>query len=350
VLRTDRNERRDAVVVLQPRVALNGRVGRHDVLLAYDADVARYQRLDKENYFNHDFTASTNLDFSRRLKANLNSGLRFGTDARGDLETRLAVLPEPDRWRRHRIGGEIILGRRIARMQIGLGYELSGLRYLNNRQQGRDFDRRTVTVDARYNLGPRYSLLARTSGGFTDYLDPTSDLDSREYQLLGGVAWEATAKTTGELLLGIRRLDFYTPGKSGVDGFNWDARLTWAPRTYSQFTAYSARSVSASGFSAGGLGSSTTVSDTLGLRWRHGFSQRLQFEAGAERTTAAFEDAGDDEFITLQAGLRYRVSRLWEMVGSWSFDSRSSATPNGDYESGTVFFGFEAQLDRRLGR
>ena len=97
-------------------------------------------------------------------------------------------------------------------------------------------------------------------------LDPTSTLDCREYQALAGVAWGATAKTTGEGLVGIRRLDFNTPGRPSVHGFTWDARLTWAPRTYSQLTAYSSRSVSQDGFSAGNVGSSTSHAPSSRLR------------------------------------------------------------------------------------
>lgn len=349
-LRSNTGERRDTVVVLQPRVWLDGSIGRHAVRLGYEGDLQNYQRIGSESRFDHELLASADLDLERRLKARLESGLAFGSDTRGELESRPVVSGEPDRWREHRVGGELVLGRRIARGQIGLGYDVRGLRYLNNAQQARDFDERALTLTGRYNLGPRFSLVSELSGAWIDYLDPLSPLDSREYVALAGVAWEATAKTRGEIKVGRRYRDFHTPGVAGVSGFTWDARLVWSPRSYSQVTAYTTRDVTESGFTGAGGGSATATSDTLGLRWRHGFTERLRLEAGAERTLARFTGAGEDEFLSLDAGLRYRMNRWIDLFARWDYDSRSSTSPGGDFEAGSVFVGFDARLDRGAGR
>jgi len=348
VLRTDRDTQRDTIMALRPSVLLDGRIGKHDLSLGYSADIARYQRLSKENRFDHSLLAQANLDLDRRLKVDLQSGLELGSDPRGDLGSRVDAPGGPDRWRRHLVAGDVTLGRRIARAQIGLGYEVSGQRYTDNDQQSRDFDRRALRVSGRYNLGPRLSLVSEGTGVWTGYLDPASDLDSREYSALGGVAWEATAKTSGEIKVGVQHRDFYAPGVSSIGGFTWDLRLEWAPRSYSRFSAYSSRSTTDSAFRAGDVESSPATSDLIGVRWRHGLSERLSFEAGAERTLAAFDGGGDDEFISLSASVNFRADRRLNLFAEWGFSSRSSALPDGDYEAGTVFIGITTEFDRML--
>lgn len=348
VLRTDSDTRRDTVLTLRPAAYLDGRVGKHDLRLGYEADISRYLRLSDENRFDHALLASARLDLDRRLKAGLEANLDFGSDPRGALDSRAVAAGRPDRWRRHNLSGDVTVGRRIARAEIGLGYEIGGRRYLNNGQQDRDFDRRGLRLHGRWNVSPRLGVVGELAGAWLDYLDPVTTLDSREYTALAGVAWEATAKTSGAVKLGVRRLEFHDAGNADLSGFTWDARVEWSPKTYSRFSVYTTRAVSESAFLPGSTSSSTATSDLYGVRWRHGLSERLTFDAAVERTVAAFEAGGKDRFLSLEAGLRYRADPRLDLFANWSFDSRSSAAPGGDYEAGSVFIGIDARLDRAL--
>ena len=278
------------------------------------------------------------------MKSRIESSLQFGTDRAGDIGTRPTAGDEPDRWRAHRLGGEMILGRRIAPAQIGAGYESSGFRYLNNNQQVRNFDQRDRRLSGRYNLGAKYAVLSNLSVAWIDYADPGSTLDAREYSGLIGVEWEATAKTSGSIMIGLRHRDFESPARPSNGGFTWDARLTWAPKTYSQFTVYSSRSVSEGGFSTTGGGSSVTITDTSGLRWRHGLSERTTFEASVERSLSDTGGA-DDEYMSYGAGLRYRLNRWVAVFGDWNYHSRGSPVSGSDFEVGSVFLGLDVSLE-----
>jgi len=349
VLRRDRHKERDVIVIMRPAIYFDGRLGRHSVRAGYEADIERYLGVSSLNQLNQKLLLNSDLDLGRRLQASLESALEYGTDEPGDLDSRPRIRGRPDRWREHSAAGEITLGRRIAQAQIGLRLSIRGLRNLNNNQQDRDLDERTLTLSGRYNLGAKYAVVTTFSGAWIDYLDPRSDFDSREYSALVGLEWEATAKTSGTIKFGLRHRDFYAHGQPGSDGFIWDARVHWAPKTYSRLTAYSARNVSEGGF-IGGISDAVTISDTLGLIWHHGLSERMTFEAEVERTLARADGRnGDDEFMLYGAELRYRLNRSVEVFADWEFRSRSSRTSPANYEAGTVFIGLEARLENAFG-
>lgn len=346
VLSSSRGEQRDVVVVTQPAIYFDTRFGRHDLRLGYEADMQRYMDISSQNRLNHSFIASGDLDLSRRLKSRIEAGLKFGTDTAGDIGSRDLTGGEPDRWRSHRLAGDITLGRRIAKAQIGVGVEVSGFRYLNNNQQSRDYDRHDLRLKGRYNLGPKYALISTLSAARLDYTDQASTLDSREYSAMVGVEWEATAKTSGAVSIGLRHRDFDSALRSSNGGFAWDARVTWAPKTYSQFTLYSSRQVSEGGFTDGA--SAVTITDISGLRWRHGLSERTTFEANVERSLSG-SNGTDDEYMSYGAGLRYRFNRWVDVFGDWSYRSRSSDGPGTGYDKGSVFLGIDVSLDHALG-
>jgi hypothetical protein len=339
---TNRLEQREVIMVMSPSIFLDGHVGRHDVQLGYEADIERYPRFPRENQLNHDFTANADLDISRRLQSRIETGLQFGTDKRGELDTRPDIFDEPDRWREHHASGQITLGRRIAQAQIGLEYGVRGTRYLNNNQSARDFDERDLLVTGRYNLGSRYSIVTDLSGAWIDYLDPLSDLDAREYVALVGVEWEATAKTSGSVKMGYRHRNFHSAQRPSLDGFTWDASINWEPKTYSRVSAYSSRSVSEGSFN-GTDQSGLSTTDTTGVMWRHGLTERLTFEARAERAVSSFDGGGEDEFMNYAAGMRYRMNRWIDLFGDWDFRSRSSNVERVDYETSSVFIGLDAR-------
>ncbi|MFT5173117.1 MAG: hypothetical protein ACI8W7_001288 [Gammaproteobacteria bacterium] len=347
---SDRNEQREVIAVTKPAVYLDAKLGRHDLRLGYEADIERFLALSSENHLNQKISAIGNVDISRRMKSILKSALETGTDSRGEIGTRLGASGVADRWRQHDAGVEMTLGRRIAKAQIGVQFNVTGQRYLNNNQQSRDYDQRNLRLSGRYNLGSKYSIIADLSGAWTDYLDAVSTLDSREYAALVGVQWEATAKTSGKVSFGLRHRDLHDPNQQSNGGFTWDASVKWAPKTYSQFTAYSSRTVSEGGFIGTGA-NSVTISDTSGLIWRHGLSERTTLEARVERSLSGAGDGDeDDERMSYGTGLRYRLNRWVDVFGNWEFRSNSSPTAGSDFEATQFFIGFDTHLDHSFKR
>ncbi len=347
VFRSTFNEKLDVIVEAEPKFYVDGRLGKHSFRLGYEGKVGRYQQYRDESYFDNKILGSVKFNLERRLKASLKTSLEYGHDSRGDLSTRSDTSTAVDRWYQHKLSGEVILGRRIARAQIGLGYHISGIRYMNNEQGLRDFDDRTLRLFGRYNLNPRLALLADISGTWSDYLDPISTQSAREYIGLVGIAWEATVKTSGEIKFGTRHRDFHSEGFPSTTGLTWDAKVYWNPKSYSKVTMYTSRDVNASALQgAGGL----TSTDTFGLKWRHSLTQNLRFNAGVEGAQAGISESSTARLFDLEAGINYRMNRWIDLRADWKYSSSSTSDGLSDYEAHSVFFGLDARLNRRIGQ
>jgi hypothetical protein len=348
-LRSRYDERRDAVFVAEPKVLLDGGLGRHPFSFSYASTLERYLRLGDESGIGHEFLGQWRWNATRRFRMVFDGGLEYGKDERGELESRTVSTRESDSWREHSYGIGALYGRRIAKAELGAFYELSGIRYTNNDQVARDVDTRTLRLTGRYNHSPRLAYLAELSGAWTDYLSPLSTLDNRQYRTLFGIAWQATAKTSGEILVGRNRVFFHDPTVGDGSSFTWRAKVNWAPRTYSKFTAYTSQETTESAITDAGT-SATANTDTLGLRWRYGITPRLDFETGFERSRSEFVTGEVVRFFDWDAGVRYDLNRFVDMIARWDFGSRSSGPHTSDFDNHTVFVGFDARLDHRFKR
>ncbi len=350
VLRSSTNEQSSLILRASPKAMLEMRLGRNDFRLGYEGEYAEHVDISDENYTDHEFIADADLRLSRRLRVDLDNGLLFGHDRRGAFDARLTGATEPDRWRRHHAGINATFGRAWAsvlrtKAGFGIGFQQSGTRYLNNNQGPRDFERQSFALKGRYNLGPKLSMVADAGLSFTDYTDPSTPLDSDEVSGLLGIAWDATAKTTGEVKFGFLNKDFNDPGQSDFSGVNFDFMIDWSPRTFSTVTAYGSRSTSDTG-----QGGGSAVVDTAGLRWRHGFSSRFITEAGFEYQRADFESSRDDDLYKLNLGASYSLNRFIDIRGGWDYLTRSSSDPTAEYDNSIVFIELKVSLERRPGR
>lgn len=346
VFRTRRDTRSDFFWSLGPSIDLTGRLRKHALRLAYEGDYASYFDLRTEDFYDHRIIGEAELDPSRKVNMNLLGQVWWGHDDRGGLGSRIAGSRELDRWREHRLEGELVLGREITRAQIIPSVQYSALRYLNNDQSIRDFDRYDYHVRARWRFTPTLWGVVETGLSTIDHVDPANALDRDEIGLLAGIGWEATAKTSGEIKVGVLTRDFHAPGRGAAQSFNWDARVDWAPKPYSKVTAYTRRDSQESG--AGGLG--TFLADTYGIRWRHGFTERLDFETGAEFVRARFEDGREDDLLDLDLGLVYELTRRLDVAGTYRFRTRRSSLGELDYDDHVIMLELRATLEHRIGR
>jgi hypothetical protein len=349
VLRSSANEVSSPILRTAPKAMLELGSGRHDLNLGYQGEYAHHFDISDEDYFDHELIGDAGLRLSRRLKLGLDTGLLYGHDRRGDFSSRLTGAPEPDRWRRYHAGINATFGRAWAtaprtKAGLGIGFQQSGTRYLNNDQGPRDFDRQSFAFKGRYNLGPKLSLVADSGLSITDYTDPTTPLDSREVSGLVGVAWEATAKTSGEVKFGVLEKDFDDPSQSDFSGANFDIKAQWSPRSFSIFTAYASRDTSDTGEGGG-----SAVVDTAGLRWRHGFSSRFHTEAGFQYQQADFESGREDDFYKVDLTANYRFSRFILLRGGVEYQTRDSSDPAADYDNSIFFVELGLMLERRSG-
>jgi len=327
VRRSERDEIADFVLAVRPSVRVDAGWRKHRLTASYRGDIGLFASETDESFFDNALDGAVLLDLTRKLDVRLRSGIEFGHDPRGDVDARLVQAAEPDRWRRTSYGTEVSYGRRVAQAQLIGSFDSASTRYTNNDQEFRDFDRIALTGTARWNFGPRLSALLRARLASFNYLSPLSSLDSVEDAWQVGVAWEATAKTSGEYLMGFSRKRFEDAAQEDFSGFSWESRVRWEPKPYSIVTGSTSRRTA----EASQAGASFLVSNTLRLDWRHEFTERLALETGGRFTLADFSDDREDTLLDLEAELAWLWRDWLALAVGYRFSARSSSVAGADY-------------------
>jgi hypothetical protein len=344
VFRTESNTRDDFFWSVRPSVYFNSGFGRHAFRLGYEAVLIRYTEFDNQDYTDQRVLADAALDLTRKLNLNLIGELRWGHDQRGGIGTCLVCSPTPDTWRAYRVGADLVIGRAISRAQITPRIEYSGIRYDNNGQSFRDFDRQDYRLRGRWRFSPRLSAIAEGGYATVDHLDPNNDLDRTEATLLGGVGWEATAKTSGEILIGTLVQEFDNPAEASSTHFNWDVRVHWAPKPYSKVTLFTSRRTQED--AAGGVGH--FLADTFGIGWRHAFSERLVTDSNVDYTLAKYSTGRQDGYLAFQVGLTYKLVRWLDFGAHYRYLNRRSNIPGINYDDNMILLKLTAGLEHGL--
>lgn len=328
IFRTERNPSSGYFWNVRPGIVLNGSAGKHHFGVGYEGDYRKYFDFSTEDFFDHRIFANANLDLTRKVDVNLRGQVWWGHDPRGSMGARVINLGDLDTWRESRIRAELVYGREITRAQITPWIEYATMRYLDNNQSDRDYDFGEIGLRGRWRFNPRFYGLAQGSLARIDYLDPSNTLDRNESNFLVGFGWQATAKTSGEVLIGILNQDFTDPSRGNVSNFDWDAKIFWSPKPYSKVTAFTRRT--ARDDPSGGQG--TFLANTVGAEWRHAFTQRLELNTGIEYSIADYDSPRRDKYLLYDISLSQGLARWLDVVASYQYLGRRSNVPGLDYD------------------
>jgi hypothetical protein len=236
---------------------------------------------------------------------------------------------------------ELVYGREITRAQLIPWVELSGIRYTNNNQSIRDYDRQDYRLRGRWRFNPRFYGLAEGGIARIDHLDASNSLDRSESDIMVGFGWQATAKTSGEVLVGMLNRDFDDPSRGSSNDLDWDARIHWSPKPYSRVTAFTRRTSRED--ASGGVG--TFLADTLGVRWSHGFSQTLELDTNLEFTRADYDSPRTDDYWRLDLRVTQAITRWLDFGATYQFLGRRSNIPGLDYDDHKILLELRAGTD-----
>jgi len=343
VFRMTNNTRSDTFWLVRPAAYFDFAAGKHGFRLGYEGEYARYTEHSTEDFNDHRLFATAGFDLTRKLDLNLGLQGYYGHDPRGSLGSRLIVPGDLDRWFEYRASADLVIGRAITRAQIIPSIEFSGVRYLNNNQSIRDFDRQDVRLRGSWRFNPRFYGIAEGGLANINHLDSRNTLDRTETDFLVGFGWQATAKTSGEALFGILYRDYSNAVNADNSSPTWDIRVHWAPKTYSKFTAYTRRS---SRENAGDVGN--FLADSYGLRWTHGFTRRISLVTSIDYTAADFNTSREDEYLTFDLGLTYQFTRWLGAGVSYQYLNRRSTLPGIDYDDQRYLLEVTVGMDRVL--
>jgi len=332
----------DTIQVLTPAVRFEAKQAANTYSLVAGAALGRYNSSTADNYDDYNLNGLANLDLTTRLRANIKADYLDGHDPRGS--TNNAISTTPDRYHQTYLGAIASYGARGAQGRVD--FELGQLkrRYINNRLTTFASDRDNTDVGATFfwRIAPKTSLLLQGKHTEIDYQDSTSTLDSTENRLLGGLTWEATAKTTGIFKLGMVNKDFQDPTRGSTTSPSYEGAIKWSPRTYSIVDINLSKMPAET---TGGVGDYIDKTIT-GAVWSHQWTSQITTAATASYSTDVYKGSIDRKDNLQNFGLKATYSmRRWLNFGAdYSYTNRNSNDNLFDYKRNIIMLFVNATL------
>lgn len=338
---TPDNETGDSLTILTPSVRFEAKQNANTYSLTAGATQGSYNSSTADNYTNYNLNGVADLDLTARFRARLNADYIDAQDPRGSTNNPLSA--EPDRYRETRLGGIASYGARGARGRLDLELGQLARRYYNNRAAtfASDRDNGDLGLTFYWRVAPKTSLLLQAKHTSIDYTSSLSTLDSTENRLLGGVTWEASAKTTGIFKLGMVKKSFDDPARDDSTQASWEGAIKWSPRTYSVVDFNLGRSPAES---TGGVGNYIDKT-TTGALWTHQWTSRISTATSASYMTDLYKGIDREDNIQ-NYGLKatYRMRRWLDFGADYTHGLRDSNDNAFDYKRNTLMLFLNATL------
>lgn len=197
--------------------------------------------------------------------------------------------------------------------------------YTNHRERTRYFDRDELGggITFLWRVLPRTSILLEARARDIDYdtVQPSeASLDSREYNYLTGIEWEASEQTLAGVRLGRKTKNFSSPQREDASEFAWEINAKWTPNSYSIFEANFHRSPA----ETNGLGDFIDMRSYV-LSWQCEWNQRLASKVSVNYDQAFYQSVNEDrDTRALQLQLNYQMRRWISWSISYDMRERSS--------------------------
>ncbi|MGZ5081974.1 MAG: outer membrane beta-barrel protein, partial [Usitatibacter sp.] len=280
---------------------------------------------DYQDYFNNN-----QLDMALSHRSFLRLGFDYirGHDARGSTDR--AVSTHPDKYRLISPNATYAFGAPGAQGRVEVYWTDGYKTYLNNRSTTAASDRDTRDLGSAFywRVAPKTYVLLDVRDTDIHYRASNSPFSSEEKRILAGVTWEATAATSGTLKVGRMKKEFDNGSQPSFSDTAWEGTVTWAPRTYSSFDFYTARTTNEST----GLGS-FILSDIYGVSWNHSWSSVLSTGVNLRHQRDEYQQfSRTDETTTLGLKVGYRFRRWLTLGAEYTHTNRDSNQDSFQYD------------------
>ncbi|MBH0196879.1 MAG: outer membrane beta-barrel protein [Nitrospira sp.] len=330
--------------------------GRHVFVVDYRTNLQFYQQHSSNNVQDQTGAARFKLDFPGGLKLDLGGEHKIGHDPRGTaVDTRAFGI---NKWQADSMIGQAVFDG--AQSSIRLNLQSTRWRYLH--RTGQDIIQNRLTnyagMTLSRNLSPKTSLLANV-GATQQIYEDNKNLDSVVYQFSGGVKWDISELTSGQILVGVQQLRFsraqidqpppvlnrFTRGADSFTNFFVMGNLVWVPtpfltvilqpyRTVQQTAALTSLFFVSTGANLAvsqQVTDSTTVTLNLGIE-QDKFTSASGATTGVDRT---------DLLKNVAIGAKYRAVK-WLGVGvQYIYENRTSTQDAFEYNANTMMVSAE---------
>ncbi len=246
-----------------------------------------------------------------------------------------------DKWRRESFDIRYTYGLPTDRIMSEFRVGTNNRQYTSNRDQTQylDYEQALTSLTVFYNLSAKTAFLAEASARrsvFENIAPGTIDRGSSEFRYRLGVRWLNTAKTTGDVRIGIVDRNPRDPGREDFDSLDWQVSLGWAPTAYRLFSAQTGRRSQESYLS------DVRIIDNRYylLQWDEHWTSRFSTMVQGVIMDADFvgRDRNDD-FAVGAVGAIYRLSESLSLLGDVKYHIRDSTEDPLNYETLSSYVG-----------
>lgn len=337
LFRTEDDEESTWKSVVTPRIQAWMENGLSTYSLTYRGDDYRYFSSHDDDFYDNTVNLDIHHEFNAKNRLNAFAEYYDGHEERGTGLTEGGVgtlIDEPVELERTTFGGNYTIGADSARGRVKLAAKNEDYSYQNFREytQYRDYDKDTFGGTFFWNVAPRTDLLAEVryqdvAYDKTNALDPFGSLDAEEWTYFLGAQWDATAKTSGSIRLGMYDREYDSNARENDDGFSWEVDLTYKPRSYSRFNLESSRSSR----ETNGLGDAVNSTATT-LSWDHDWASRSSTNVELLVGTDDYNGSKrEDDLFGVDASYNYAWKRWVDLGIGYRYEDRDSDLRIYDY-------------------
>ncbi|SEA33921.1 outer membrane beta-barrel protein [Microbulbifer marinus] len=336
------------VAVLNPSFQLSAENGVSAYKLTYSLRKGEYFDSDEDNYLDHELDGEAKWELNSRNRVTLAGSYLDGHESRGTGYSQGfgILLDEPTGFKDKDVHGIYSFGTDGAKGRIDVTAGTSE----------RDYDGGSITLDRDrdsdyaklgffYNAGGKTELLTEIVRRDVDYAFTPAGAESRnstETDVLVGITWEGTAKTTGTIKVGSRQKKFESAAREDFTGPRWEVGIRWMPRSYSAFDLITERRSD----EAYGVGDFIDV-QRYTLAWTHAWMDRLTSEVSFNRSNNDYEGLDRVEEVTTSSlSFNYQMQRWLSLRAGVNVSEQDSSGVDArfEYDKNLTFVGFQATL------
>lgn len=349
VFRTSSGRTSDWIHALAPSIQVRLPFGyRHQAMFDYRTNLLYFERTPVNDVSDQTATARTRFEFPGGLKLDFQGQHKVGHDPRGTAVDIQAV--EVNKWRADSLSG--IVEYQGAQANLTMNLSTSRFNYTNNSLD--IFDRRNNYTALTFSgaLTAKTSILTSIGASQTIY-DQNKNLDNTIYLFSGGVRWQGSELTSGELLLGYQYLKFsnaqvnqpgpvlsqFTRNSDSSSNFYVAGNLSWTPLSYVKVSLQPYRTFQ----QTVSLGTVFFVATGMNLAMSHYMTERttVNLNFGVENDkftggTGTVSQARTDTIKNAALGLTYKTTRYLGTSLQYAYEDRTSNSGAFVYHANTV--------------
>jgi hypothetical protein len=340
-------DRRSAIYVIQPSVALQSNWSTHELDLTGTGSIQRYTADSGANFDQFSISGHGRLDVSHNVALTTTALYGRETEPRGSAGD-VAVGGTPSIYRD--FGGTEAATATFGRLQLSLTGGATRFLYNQVRQADgmiasqafRNATDYTGQAQVGYEIGP--GLVGFVQGTYEklvyDEKGPT-DLSSKGYTLQGGVNFKITNLVVGTIGAGYLHRTYTNPEFNSIGGLSYNGQVVWNITTLVTLTVNANKSIEESPF----LNVSGIVANTAGAKVDYEILRNLLLNGRFAYTVERYRGVSRTDHRKQEGvGLTYLMNRFIQL--GLDYDRRDQ---NGDgvfgrsYDGNTVLFSIKLQ-------